>query len=368
MTNMKKVGIDARLYSQTGVGVYLRNLIHFIEKLSPKDLIFNIYLLPEDEGKISFKSRNLIKRKVSYHWHSFKEQFFALDLYRDRLDLVHFPYFSFPILYKQKFVSTVHDLTPLHFKTGKASTGNSLFYNFKLSAFKIIIANQIKNSKFVITPTESVKQQILQIFGDSLESKICPVYEGVNWEFLKAAPNSNLQSRFEKEFLLYVGNFYPHKNVENLIRAFTKINRDILLILVGPQDFFSKRISELISQLKQERRIILFHNPKIEDFVFFYKRALALVHPSLSEGFGLPLVEAAYFGCPIVASDIKVFKEVLKDNYLSFDPYNLDDIKQKIEYFLKERPKFNYQEVLKNYSFENMTKETLKIYKRALNM
>ena len=120
---MKKIGIDARLYSQTGVGTYLKNLIYYLDKKGPKDILFYIYLMPDDYNDLSFKNKNIIKRKVNYRWHTIGEQIgFAIKLYYDKLDLMHFTYFSYPIIYLKKFVATVHDATPLLFKTGKAST------------------------------------------------------------------------------------------------------------------------------------------------------------------------------------------------------------------------------------------------------
>ena len=103
-----------------------------------------------------------------------------------------------------------------------------------------------------------------------------------------------------------------------------------------------------------------------EDLVYFYKNALALVHPSLSEGFGLPLIEAAYFNCPIIASDINVFKELLGNNYLSFNPNDVNDITSKIKIFIEKKPSFDYRNIIKKYSFEKMTNEIVKIYKKIL--
>ena len=115
-----------------------------------------------------------------------------------------------------------------------------------------------------------------------------------------------------------------------------------------------------------EKRILFFNNPSISDLVFFYKNALALIHPSLSEGFGLPLIEALYFNCPIIASDINVFKELLGNNYLSFNPNDVDDIGNKIKKFLEKKPSFDYKNIIKQYSFEKMTDKTVKIYEEVL--
>lgn len=364
---MKKIGIDARLYSQTGVGTYLKNLIYYLEKKDLKDELFYLYLLPEDYVNLTFKNKNIIKRMVNYRWHTVGEQVgFAIKLYQDNLDLMHFTYFSYPIFYFRKFIATIHDVTPLLFKTGKASTKNQLVYNIKHLFFRIILWCQVNRAVKIITPTKTVKKQLGETYGEKISKKIIPIYEGVSYQINKEKENKWLAKKYS-DFFIYVGNFYPHKNVEKLTEAFKDINQKYKLILIGPKDYFAGKILRCIGTSKLNKNIILLTNPTLSDLVFFYKNALALIHPSLSEGFGLPLIEAAYFNCSIIASDIEVFRELLGKNYLSFDPNNVDDIAEKINNFIKNKPKFDYQNLIKKYSFNDMTEKTLNIYNEALN-
>lgn len=364
---MKKIGIDARLLGQTGVGTYTSNLLMYLQDLVSNEMKIYVYLMAADFENIHFKNRNFIKRKANYRWHSFSEQVgLVKTLYEDNLDLMHFTYFSYPLLYRRTFISTIHDVTPLLFKTGKASTKNLVLYELKHFFFRWVITSQIKNAQAIITPTQTVKKQIIEKFGQQYKGKIFSLYEGVNGLLTKAIPNGSLKKRFKNNFFIYVGNFYPHKNVERLIDAFSQIKDEVSLIFLGPNDFFSQKLLRLIDESKQKERILFYYNPTKEDLVFFYKNALALIHPSLSEGFGLPLVEAAYFGLPVIASNIPVFQEVLDGQYTSFNPTDREDIQSKIESFLKNRLKVNYQNILKKYSFKTMAAKTLKIYKQNL--
>ncbi|OGK25080.1 hypothetical protein A3C25_03430 [Candidatus Roizmanbacteria bacterium RIFCSPHIGHO2_02_FULL_38_11] len=169
-----------------------------------------------------------------------------------------------------------------------------------------------------------------------------------------------------KPLFIYVGNFYPHKNVENLIKAFAKVSRNAQLILIGPDDYFSKRLTQLINQLSQGKRIVFYHNPSKTELIYFYKNASALIHPSLSEGFGLPIIEAAYFNLPIIASDIEVFRELLGRNYISFNSLSIDDITKKINQFLSQRKKVDYANLLKKFSFEKMARQVYNLYQQML--
>ena len=359
---MRRIGIDARLYSQTGVGTYLRNLLFYLDKINPQKESYYVYLQKKDASRVEFKSKNIVKRIADQKWHSFSEQTgFLLLLLKDNLDLMHFTYFSYPILYWRKFVSTIHDTTPLLFKTGRASTKNQLIYQIKHFILKLVLSSQVNKAKKIITPSNTVKNELIRTYGTKISKKILPIYEGINYQVLLTKENKSLSKKY-KDFFIYVGNFYPHKNIERLIRAFKKIRGEYKLILIGPDDYFTERISLLIDKIKSKNRIFLIKNPSLDDLVFFYKNALAIIHPSLSEGFGLPLVEAAYFGTPIIASNIKVFKELWKDRYLAFNPYGSLDIADKINQFIKNPTIFNYSDIIKKYSFERMTKQTLTIY------
>jgi len=360
---MRKIGIDARLLNQSGVGTYLQNLLFYLDKNNSSEVLYYVYLLKNDFEKLHFRSKNIIKKEANFHWHGFSEQFsFPLTLLKDNLDLMHFTYFTFPIFYCKKFLITIHDMTPILFKTGRASTKNLLIYYLKHFIFKIVFFLGLKNSVKVIVPTKTVKDQIVSYYGEKFKDKIEVIYEGVSYNLLKSSKKKINQKEFSyKNFFLYVGNFYPHKNVENLIEAFSYINKKYSLILVGTDDFFAKRIEDLINK-KNVKNIFLVKNIKKDKLKWFYQNSLALIHPSLSEGFGLTLIESAYYNRPIIASDIKVFKEIWGKNYISFNPKDPKDIRKKIEYFLEKKPKFFYKNILKKYSFEKMTRETLKIY------
>lgn len=90
------------------------------------------------------------------------------------------------------------------------------------------------------------------------------------------------------------------------------------------------------------------------------------MNPSLSEGFGLPLLEATYLGCPVIASNIPVFREILNDDFLQFDPTDVSDIIQKLEQAV--RPTFHPTVATLNpeMNFDTMTQKTVEAYIRIL--
>lgn len=364
---MKRIGIDARLLNQTGVGRYTWNLLNQLDSIIGTDIEVYVYLLPEDMDLISFKNKNIVKKKANYSWHSFDEQSrFWLRLMTHNLDLMHFTYFSFPIMYRRPFVITIHDIIPLTHATGRASTKNPIIYKVKHGAYQRTLWSGVKNAQTVITPTQTTKDILVQTFGPEYADKIQVTHEGVGSNLLDHKPGK--RSPHKKPYFMYVGNFYPHKNVERLVEAFARVKDDIHLILVGPEDYFSHNIRSAIREHGQEDRIIMKHSIPDKDLMNLYTHARALVHPSLAEGFGLQLLEASYFKCPVIASDIPIFHEILGDTYIPFDPHDIYDIASKLTNFLKKPQKkyLTHSQIKKRFSFKDMAEQTYDIYKTVL--
>lgn len=153
-----KIGIDARLINETGVGRYIRNLVVELEKIDKK----NKYII----------FRNTIP------WHSVAEQIrMPVIYYRAHLDLLHVPYFNVPLFYFKKFIVTIHDLTILHFDTGKSSTLPFIFYKLKRLAYYVLLLKAIHWSEKIIAVSHTTKQEILDHF-DVLPEHIEVIYEG----------------------------------------------------------------------------------------------------------------------------------------------------------------------------------------------
>lgn len=364
---MKKIGIDARLYSQTGVGTYLRNFLHFLSTGASVPFDFYVYILPQDRKYVDLSDKNIHIREINAPWHSVREQtVFYRALIQDQLDLMHFTYFSYPVLYKRPFIATVHDVTPLLFKTGKASTLNPIVFEMKHMAFRFVLSQQVHMAWRIITPTNAVKQQLIELYGRKVEDAIIPIYEGVSSELMNVQEAKNVHNAFPHPFFLYVGNFYPHKNVDRLLDAYQLFREKNPqntkeLFLVGPDNMFAQLLKEKISA-QSMHGIYWFHDSSTEDLVNFYSHAVALINPSRSEGFGLPLLEATYFDCPVIASDIPVFKEILGDRYIAFDPKSVSDIAQKLDKPLISISGKMKSELLEKYSFESMTRATVDLY------
>lgn len=365
-----RIGIDARLWNETGVGRYIRNLVAELSKIDGKNE-YILFLRKKEYESLLLPSKNFQKRLADIRWHSFSEQSqFSSLLNREKLDLMHFPYFSVPFLYRNKFVITIHDLIIHHFETGEASTLSPLFYKAKRIGYKFIIQSAAKRAEKIITVSESTKQEIIDHLNVSPE-KIVVTYEGIDEKLIKYDAKYTGMPGI-KSYFLYVGNAYPHKNLSFLINSFIqfKIERKdskTKLLLVGKNDYFYKRCEEKIAS-GYKKDIVFLHSVDDLELRYLYLHAKAYVMPSLMEGFGVPLIEAMANKCLVLASDIPVHREVCLDAALYFNPQDT----YALTHLLTETaqsPRTKYSDIRErgkkrasSFSWERLAKETLNVY------
>ena len=319
LDNMK-IGIDARLINETGVGRYIRNLIEQLGKLDDKNQY--VVFLPRDAfDSFVLPNKRWQKRLADVRWHSVREQVIMPILFlREKLDLVHIPYFNVPILYPKPFVVTIHDLTILHFNTGRATTLPWVFYKVRRLGYWLVHAVGLARAKKILTVSNATKQELKDHFHID-HSKIVVTHEGVDNKLRTQKTELNDQKRTIAEpYFLYVGNAYPHKDLGTLVRAFRQATEDkeqetrkTKLILVGKDDFFYRRLREEVNGMKIAPNVVFFGEADDTELSNLYTHAIALVFPSRMEGFGLPAIEALALGCPVIVTDIPAFREILRD-------------------------------------------------------
>jgi glycosyltransferase involved in cell wall biosynthesis len=362
-----RIGIDCRLWEQTGVGRYTKNIVLNLQKIDPKNQ-YVLFIRSEDYENIKKRITNpkwkIIKTDIK--WHSFSEQLkLPTIIRREKLDLMHFPYFSVPIFYNRPFIVTIHDLIINHFSTGKASTLAYPLYLTKKEGYKFVIEQAVKNAKKIIVPSDATKQEIISHFKIA-ESKIDIIYEGSELTTQKSASEPKVSGKY----FLYVGNAYPHKNLERLIQAFKKLaneEQDLKLILVGQKDYFYQRLESE----HQSDRIIFYGKASDRELINLYDNAVGLVAPSLMEGFGLPVLEAMSLNCLVLASDIPAFKEIAGETAIYFNPQDEDDIYLKLKLVLENGEEYKAEKIEKafkksqQFSWEKAAAQTLNIYESS---
>lgn len=426
----KKILIDGRFI---GVGDSMsRYALEILKHILTIDSLNDYSVLIRPQGrkiveqflKIANKIQHLSNLKIEVldipHY-SFSEQTTLLKwLNRKKYDLLHFIQFNHPIRYRGKFVVTIHDLTLL----GHLYRMNPL----KRLGFKMVMASAVRNSSKIITISNTSKDDIINIYHCD-PKKIEVVYNGVDEKFSLKTKQPDKIEQFKKKYgisgkyILYTGMWKRHKNLLRMLKAFEQVklqdtsykiqtNRpsvsletgksqiaNLQLVLVGKID---KNEPEIISEINRinsaifnsqipiSNQISNAKNPtpdKLTPNAYFpiittgfveddelplaYAGALVYCIPSLSEGFGLPPLEAMACGTPVISSNISAMPEILGNAPLYFDPYDVKDISRAMKKIigdekLQDELSKKGLEQAKKYNWRKTTEETLDVYKNVL--
>lgn len=369
-----RIGIDVRLWNETGVGRYIRNLVKELAKIDKTNQYILFFRQSEFET-VPLPGKNFEKRLADIRWHTIEEQTkLPKILLSENLDLMHFPYFSYPIWYKKPFVITIHDLIIDHFPTGKASTLPQPLYHLKQLGYKYVLSQAVKHAKKIIAVSKATKQEIMEHYHSASE-KVMVTYEGID----EAVSKKDMEAvDVKRPYFLYVGNAYPHKNLERLIQGFAEFlhsaHEDAYLILVGKEDYFYTRLKEIVKEKNLQNHIFFYQHISDHQLAFLYHQALALVLPSLMEGFGLPAIEAMENNCLVLASDIPAFLEVCGSSAEYFDPMSTHDIARVLQKAFDHTiedvkiKKEQGQKQVKRFSWQKMAKETLSVYESCVSV
>lgn len=329
-----KIGIDARFFGTPGKGLgrYTEKLIRWLEKLDTEN-DYEIFLYGESFDAYEPRNPRFQKIKVPYRWYGFGEQLLYPFFLRGRkLDLLHFPHFNVPLLYRRPFVVTIHDLILLHYPTQKASTHHSFWYRFKYFFYLRVIRSAIKRARAILTVSEFTKGDVEHFYPEA-RKKMAVTLEGVDQYCLWRSPaeRKRTQEKFwqqigkekERPYVLYVGNSYPHKNL-SIFLTLAQAEPDIDIVLVGKLDYFYERLKAHIVQ-KGITNIYLVGGVSDEELAVLYQGAHGYVFPSLYEGFGLPPLEAMQYHVPVLVSNRGSLPEIVGSAALLADPENQEE-------------------------------------------
>ncbi len=279
---------------KTGVGQYTDTINNLLQNLDCKILtIEKIFLC---------KIRNKFLRRFLYNiW---LNSIFLLKLFiLNKKITVIFTNYAIPIfkLKNVQYISVIHDLCMFKFAQHE---------NFIVNTFeKNNVKNAVKNSDKIITVSNTIKNELIEFFQIN-SKKIFVVHNALARSFINNNSNSNALEKYDiktKKYILSVATLNKRKNIYELIKAYEGIADkypDLKLVLVGGMGNENRKI------LTKHPNVIFTGYIPDEDIHSLYKNALLYVFPSLYEGFGTPILEAQYSRCPILCSDIPVFREI----------------------------------------------------------
>lgn len=243
-------------------------------------------------------------------------------------------------LYYSNQLTTIHD-TGFFVNKSWYSKGFHLYY-------RIAIPRIIKKSKRIITVSNFSASELIKhykIHSDKIEV----VKNGLPTVF--STKQIKTERLISEKYILSVGSLSPRKNIESVIESYLSLrNPNLKLVLVGNfnNSVFGK--TSVIDLIKKSDNILLYESADDSTLASLYSYAECLVFLPFYEGFGLPALEALYFNCPVILSDIEVFKEFFASYAHFVSPLDLPQIEAAIKEVLQNKPTPNKKlpSVLKN--------------------
>jgi glycosyltransferase involved in cell wall biosynthesis len=330
-----RIAINARLLGKKiteGVGRYTHEVIKSLSHQYPDDQI--ILYVDQNEIDTTQYGPNVSCRNLIVHprhpilWYIWFEHLIPRALRQDDIDVFFSPEGMTSLRSRVPTVMTVHDVVferyPAYVQQSHARflKKNSIKYHNR--------ADQI------VAVSQFTKEEILDIYNiDSAKVTVVPNGRSNDFYQLSDDEKSTLRQLhdIDYEYILYVGSLHPRKNISRLIQSFeqfkTSSTSPIKLVLSGRLAWHSDDIADQLKQSPYPDDII--HLDFFEgDLNALVNKAVALIYPSLYEGFGLPVLEAMSAGTPVITSGHSAMSEVAGDSAIYFDPTSVDEMSHAI--------------------------------------
>lgn len=260
-------------------------------------------------------------------------------LSRKKVNIINMNQLLPNILCAKSTIMIIHDIMPLEYPD---------FWPLLHKYYKYYLGPVLKKCKKIISVSNTTSNKINQFYNVPL-NKMHTIYNGIKFN----DEEFNINKSSEENSYIYVGANLPNKNLELLVRTFSKMDDSISLHMVGG----CCNNEQVIKAAQQYKNIKLLGFVTDEELKREYINCRALIYPSVSEGFGLPLVEAMWYGKSIIAADKDYAREVCADYpAIFFDVENekeLIDIINKFPVNKTYEVKYNKNELVEKYSWEN---------------
>ncbi len=327
-----RIAIDASrttIAARTGTENYALQLIRALLNITASDSSHEITLYFRDKP-----ASDLFKPYPNVHWRVIPSPRlwthlrFAAALWAERPDVTFVPAHALPLLFPGRAVVTVHDLGYRYFPDAHP--------DFERRYLDSTTQLSTRRATYILADSLATKQDLLKEYAVE-PSRIEVVYPGV--EGLKRASDTEIvevraKYHLPDRYFLFLGTLQPRKNIQRLIEAFARVvtetrDQSLSLVLSGKQGWLiagvlQQALANVPSTVRQ--RIILTGYVDDSEIPAMYSGSLALVFPSLYEGFGFPVLEAMCCGTPVLCSNTSSLPELAGDAAVLVDPLKVESI------------------------------------------
>lgn len=357
-----RIAIDIKAFKNgtTGIARYLRSILDHLQKIDTKNEYFLFECWSSDYFPVNKKWKKIYTswKLPGILWQQFILPF---QLRKYNIEVLWAPEQVCPLFFMKgiKIITTVHDIAFIHYpETFQPST---------LLILKHLFPRVITKSNFLVTVSNYITNDMFSTY-----SKICKNANVISCT--NGKPDWHIPSDYSaenrKDFLLFVGNIEPRKNLFNLVKALEILcdkGFNVSLHLVGPSGWKNNELYTYIANSRIKKIIHFKGYLPEDDLKNEYLTCKALIYPSLYEGFGLPTLEALCLDCLVLTSKETVMEELAKNCAIYFDPNNSYDIASAIEkIYTANFNRSNYlidkESILKEYSWTKSAQKLLSLF------
>ncbi|WP_163195307.1 glycosyltransferase family 4 protein [Clostridium thermarum] len=354
----KRVFINGSILHEqpSGLGIYAENVI---KQIGRKNKDIKVFCPVDIQGVEVIKITDKVKPSYGKKGGFFRFLWtqLVLPFKVGKEDILYHPFQYISFLSRARQVITIHDFIPVHYP----EVAKHQYYYYKY-----IMPFLLRKAEKIVCISENTKKDLLDLYKVD-ESKIKVVYNGYDKNvFNREKKNKGVLQKYgiDKDYIIMVGAAYPHKNLESVLKAFSQIKdkTDYKVVIVGKGSAYVEKLKAMTAELNISDRVIFLGYVDGQDLPALYYFAKAFVYPTLYEGFGLPILEAAACGTAVICGDNSSLPEAAGEGAEFFDARSVESIKQALEAVLfDENHRLELirkgEENLKNFSWEKTGEE-----------
>lgn len=365
-----RIAIDARTLGWTGIGRYTSNLLFHLAKL-PAEHHF-VVLVGRTKPEFALpKNFEFVAVEPSYY--SWREQIvFWRELQRLKADLFHFTHFNVPVFFRRPYVVTIHDITRFIFPGQRRQSLTQQL------AYEHVLSQAVRHARHIICVSQTTQAELQHLpLGRLPPTQV--IYEGVETQFFDPIrPDDQQKVRMmlgtRDPYLLSVGVWMSHKNLRRVFEAYRQLVLDhpsLKLVVTGKPRPGYMNMAKIARELAMADKVLFPGFVPHHLLPALYAQALCFVFPSLYEGFGLPPLEAAAVGTPVVAAHVSSIPEVMGQAARYCNPEYVPGLVSAVRQLLDEPARREWlrqvgQSHARQFSWEKCARRHLEVYQAAV--
>ncbi len=311
----------------TGIGNYAKNIIDVLMQETPKsDFFFIDYKSDNFYQGNNITIENNFPIFKTYLWHNIVSQKIRDYDFDYVFNLSGCPHW-YP--YNQKEIFFVYDISWLLLPQ---------YHPFgRVLILKTLFKKSLENANKIVVDSSHAKEELITAYKVP-KDKIYVVYPFLPKKISQYRKPSMID---DNPYILFLGTLEPRKNIPTLLMAFkqlkTKNKIAHKLVISGKNGWKYRSIYSLVKSLDIEKEVIFTGYISNEEKAYLYKNAAVFVYPSFYEGFGIPVIEALSYNCPVITSNTSSLPEVIGNAGIKINPQSIEELNISILKVIKNR-------------------------------